>query len=124
MRRHVLSKTVELYWWPRWSTCRKARELLLQHGLEVTERNFFEDNLSETEIWELASMIGIENIFARRSPSLKTMGLADKNLSSEEMVNLMLQEPKLVRRPLFKVGNELMVGGSNASIEAAIAAAS
>ena len=69
-------------------------------------------------------MIGIENIFARRSPSLKTMGLADKNLSSEEMVNLMLQEPKLVRRPLFKVGNELMVGGSNASIEAAIAAAS
>ena len=96
----------------------------MQHGLEVTERNFFEDNLSETEIWELASMIGIENIFARRSPSLKTMGLADKNLSSEEMVNLMLQEPKLVRRPLVKVGNKLMVGGSNASIEAAIAAAS
>ena len=65
-------------------------------------------------------MIGIENIFARRSPSLKTMGLADKNLSSEEMVNLMLQEPKLVRRPLFKVGNELMVGGSSSSVAAAI----
>jgi arsenate reductase-like glutaredoxin family protein len=40
------------------------------------------------------------------------------------MVNLMLQEPKLVRRPLLKVGNKLMVGGSSAAVEAAISEAS
>ena len=96
----------------------------MQHGLEVTDRDFFKDTLSETEIRDLASMVGTENIFARRSPSLKTMGLSDKELSDDEMIGLMLQEPKLVRRPLLKVGNKLMVGGSNASIEAAIAAAS
>ena len=92
----------------------------MQHGLDVTYRDFFEENLSEAEIRELGSMVGTENIFARRSPSLKNLGLADKELSDDEMVNLMLQEPKLVRRPLIKVGNKLMVGGSNASLEAAI----
>ena len=69
-------------------------------------------------------MAGTENIFARRSPSLKKMGRADKNLSDDEMVNLMLQEPKLVRRPLLKVGDKLMVGGGNAGVEAAISEAS
>ncbi len=97
--------------------------MLLQKGLEVTDRDFFKDALSETEIRELAAMAGAGNIFARRSPSLKKLGLADKELSDDEMVNLMLQEPKLVRRPLLKVGNKLMVGGGNAAVEAAIAEA-
>ncbi len=97
--------------------------MLLQKGLEVADRDFFKDALSEPEIRELAAMAGTENIFARRSPSLKKLGLADKELSDDEMVNLMLQEPKLVRRPLIKVGGKLMVGGGTAAVEAAIAEA-
>ena len=97
--------------------------MLLQKGLEVKDRDFFKDTLSETEVRELAAMAGTENIFARRSPSLKKLGLADKELSDDEMIDLMLQEPKLVRRPLLKVGGKLMVGGGNAVVEAAIAEA-
>ena len=96
----------------------------MQHGFDVTDRDFFEENLSEAEIRELGSMVGTENIFAWRSPSLKNLGLANKELSDDEMINLMLQEPKLMRRPLIKVGNKLMVGGSSASLEAAISEAS
>ena len=97
--------------------------MLLQKGLEVTDRDFFNETLSESEVRHLATMVGTENIFARRSPSLKKLGLADKDLSDDEMVNLMLQEPKLVRRPLLKVGDKLMVGGGRAAVEAAIAEA-
>ena len=97
--------------------------MLLQNGIEVSDRDFFKESLSETEIRELAAIVGTENIFARRSPSLKKLGLAGKELSDDEMVNLMLQEPKLVRRPLLKVGGKLMVGGGNAAVEAAIAEA-
>lgn len=99
------------------------RELLLQNGLDISERDFFKDTLSEDEVRELASIGGTENIFARRSPSLKKMGLADKELSDDEMVRLMLQEPKLVRRPLLKVGSKLMVGGGTAAVTEAIAEA-
>jgi len=95
----------------------------LQNGLEVTDRDFFKETFSESEIRELAAMAGTENIFARRSPSLKKLSLVDKELSDDEMVNLMLQEPKLVRRPLIKVGGKLMVGGGTAAVEAAIAEA-
>ena len=95
----------------------------MQNGLEVADRDFFKENFTETEIRDLAAMVGTENLFARRSPSLKKLGLADKELSDDEMVNLMLQEPKLVRRPLIKVGNKLMVGAGKAAVEAAIAEA-
>ncbi len=95
----------------------------MQNGLEVTERDFFKETFSESEIRGLAGMVGTENIFARRSPSLKKLSLVDKELSDDEMVNLMLQEPKLVRRPLIKVGGKLMVGGGTAAVEAAIAEA-
>ncbi len=99
------------------------RELLLQKGLEVSDRDFFKDSLSEAEVRELASMAGTENIFARRSPSLKKLGLADKDLSDDEMIKLMLEEPKLMRRPLLKVGDRLIVGAGNAAVEEAIAEA-
>ena len=95
----------------------------MQNGLEVTDRDFFKETFSESEIRELAAMAGTENIFARRSPSLKKLSLVDKELSDDEMVNLMLQEPKSVRRPLIKVGGKLMVGGGTAAVEAAIAEA-
>lgn len=95
--------------------------MLLQKGLEVSDRDFFKDTLSEAEVRELASLAGsTESIFAHRSPSLKQLGLAGKELSDDEMIKLMLQEPKLVRRPLLKVGNKLMVGGGSAAVEEAI----
>ncbi|PKB59227.1 MAG: hypothetical protein BZY83_03025 [SAR202 cluster bacterium Casp-Chloro-G2] len=97
--------------------------MLLQEGLEVTDRDFFKDTFSEVEIRELAAIGGTENIFARRSPSLKKIGMADTELSDDDMVKLMLQEPKLVRRPLIKVGGKLIVGSGNAAVAEAIAEA-
>ena len=96
----------------------------MQEGLEVSDRDFFKDTLAETEVRELAALAGsTESIFARRSPSLQKLGLADKELSDDEMIKLMLQEPKLVRRPLLKVGNRLIVGAGSAAVAEAIAEA-
>jgi arsenate reductase-like glutaredoxin family protein len=51
------------------------------------------------------------------------MGLAGQELSEDEMVRLMLQEPKLVRRPMIRVGDQLFVGGGAAVLDSVIAAA-
>jgi arsenate reductase-like glutaredoxin family protein len=97
--------------------------LLLQQGIEVVERDYFKEPFSEVELRELAGLAAVGQIFARRSPSLKQMGLAGQELSDDEMVNLMLQEPKLVRRPLLRIGDTLLVGGSAAVMEEAVRAA-
>jgi len=95
--------------------------LLLQNGVHLEERDYFKDPFSESEIRELAQSDSIFAMFARRSPSLKKLGLADKELSEEEMVSLMLQEPRLVRRPLVLMDGKLLVGANIKAVEAALA---
>ena len=87
------------------------------------ERDYFKEPLTEEEIREMAALAGIDQIFARRSPSLKQMGLAGQELSEDEMVRLMLQEPKLVRRPMIRVGDQLFVGGGAAVLDSVVATA-
>jgi arsenate reductase-like glutaredoxin family protein len=89
----------------------------------LVERDYFKEPFTEEEIREMAGLTGIDQIFARRSPSLKQMGLAGQELSEDEMVRLMLQEPKLVRRPMIRVGDQLFVGGGAAVLDSVIAAA-
>ena len=94
----------------------------MQNDLEINERDYFKESLSEEEVREMAAMAGIDQIFARRSPSLKQLGLAGQELSEDEMVRLMLQEPKLVRRPMMRVGGQLFVGGAAAVLDSVVAA--
>ena len=85
----------------------------MQKGYQLEERDFFKDTFSEGEIRELAALAGgVSEIFARRSPSLKKLGLAGQELSEDEMVRLMLQEPRLVRRPVVRRGDRLLVGAN------------
>ena len=95
--------------------------MLLQNGVQLEERDYFKDPFSESEIRELAQSDSISAMFARRSPSRKKLEVADKELSEEEMVSLMLQEPRLVRRPLVLMDGNLLVGASIKAMEAALA---
>ena len=94
--------------------------MLLQKDFQLEERDFFKEPFSEGELAELAADVGLPQIFARRSPSLKKMGLADKELSDSEMLDLMLKEPRLVRRPLVRRGNRLLIGANLKAVEAAL----
>ena len=94
--------------------------MLLQKDFQLEERDFFKEPFSAGELGELAADVGLSQIFARRSPSLKKMGLADQDLSDEQMVSLMLQEPRLVRRPLVRIGGRLLVGANIKAVEAAL----
>ena len=95
----------------------------MQNDFELTERDYFKEPLSDAEIREMAALAGVDQIFARRSPSLKQMGLANQDLSEDEMIDLMLQEPKLVRRPLIRVGDQVFAGGSGSVLDSVVAAA-
>ena len=95
--------------------------MLLQNGVQLEERDYFKNPFSESELRALARNDSISAMFARRSPSLKKLGLADKELSEPEMVSLMLQEPRLVRRPLVLMDGKLLVGANIKAVEAALA---
>ena len=95
----------------------------MQNEVNLQERDYFKEPFTEEEIREIAALSGIDQIFARRSPSLKQMGLAEQDLSEDEIVSLMLKEPKLLRRPLIRVGDRVFAGGSGSVLESVLTAA-
>jgi arsenate reductase-like glutaredoxin family protein len=56
-------------------------------------------------------------MFNPRSPSLKALGLEPEKLSNDRLIDLMLQEPRLVRRPVVTVGGKTYFGADSKVLE-------
>ena len=59
-------------------------------------------------------------MFSHRSPSVKKMGLDVPALKDREMRRLMIEEPRLMRRPVLKVGRKVLIGFNADDWEAAL----
>lgn len=85
----------------------------------MEERDFFKNPLSEAELHGLMKGHAASDIFSWRSPSFKALGLEPGSLSDADLVRLMLQEPRLIRRPIVHIGDELIIGADSKKLEQA-----
>ncbi len=86
------------------------REALSRAGAEVTERDFFARPFSEDDLRQLLGDVPPRDVLARRSPSAKRLGVDPDALADDELIRLMVREPRLIRRPLLVVDGRLVVG--------------
>lgn len=56
--------------------------------------------------------------FSWRSPSVKALGLEGKRLSDAELVQWMLKEPRLIKRPILVLKGTVFFGFRPAELEA------
>ena len=83
---------------------------LSQDGVELNERDFFKDSFTEEELRDLLGDTPPADVFSWRSPSARKLGLDRDTVSPDELVSLMVDEPRLIRRPLIQVEGQLIVG--------------
>ena len=83
---------------------------LSQDGVELDERDFFKDGFTESELRDLLGDTPPADVFSWRSPSARKLGLDRDTVSDDELIRLMLDEPRLIRRPLIQVDGRLIVG--------------
>ena len=84
------------------------RAWLSQADVDLTSRDFFEDRFSEDELRRLFGDRPASDFFSWRSPSFRKMGVSRDSLGEDELVALMLEEPRLIRRPLVVVDGEVV----------------
>jgi arsenate reductase-like glutaredoxin family protein len=56
-------------------------------------------------------------MFNFRSPSFKKLGLDREKLSNNELLDLMLKEPRLVRRPVVRIGDDVYFSADKKVLE-------
>lgn len=83
---------------------------LSQKGIDLVERDFFQNGFTENELRALIGDRPVSGYFSYNSPSFRKMGLDRDRLSDDQLITMMVEEPRLVRRPLIQVGGELVVG--------------
>ena len=59
-------------------------------------------------------------MFNFRSPSFKQLGLDRYKLTDNELIDLMLKEPRFVRRPVVRIGDKVYYGADRSVLEGLI----
>ena len=83
----------------------------------MEERDFFEDRFTEEALRGLIGDRAVVDFFSWNSPSFKKLGLSRDDLTEDDLIRLMAEEPRLLRRPLVQVGDELIVGTDKKAME-------
>lgn len=90
----------------------KAKQLLASKDVDVNERLYFKQKPTVEEVRALAARLpgGAKELLSTRSRRYKEMELAERELSEEELINLLAAEPGLWRRPVVIRGDQVVIG--------------
>ncbi len=84
----------------------------MQKKAVLNERDFFKIPFTAGEIKALLRGSRPSEMFNFRSPSFKKLSLNPENLQDKDLIERMLQEPRLIRRPVVKIGGKVYFGAS------------
>src|SRR5690625_7609074 len=103
---------IKLYVSPSCTSCRKAKSWLEEHNLGYEEKNIYHEPLSKDEIKEILMLTdeGTEEIISYRSQAYQDLEVDIDTLSMNELLDLFIAEPSLIRRPIIMVVRLLQIG--------------
>lgn len=103
---------LNLYVAPSSASSRKARVWLKDHDIAFHERNINSDPLNADEVKQILRLTenGSEDIISTRSNIFKKLNLNLDNLSTTQLVDLLVKYPDLIKRPIIFDDKRLEVG--------------
>ena len=100
--------------YPKFSTCKKAKNWLESNGVEFEDRHIVENNPTADELkaWYEKSGFPLKKFFNTSGLKYKELGLKDKlpDMTEEEQINLLATDGMLVKRPLV-IGDDFVLIG-------------
>ncbi|MCF6263367.1 MAG: arsenate reductase [Xanthomonadales bacterium] len=102
-------------------TVRKALRWLDAEGIEYQFHDFRQAGFSSETLERWLQSTSIDLLLNRRSTSWRNLSAADKqNTDPEHLKALLLENPTLVKRPVFIVDGTVIGPGFNADVQAAL----
>lgn len=103
-----------MLWYPKCTTCQKAKKWLDEKGLvcEVRDIKLENPRLEELRGWHQASGLPLKRFFNTSGLQYKALGLKDKlpGMTEEEQLALLATDGMLVKRPIL-VGDGFVLTG-------------
>lgn len=87
-------------------------KLLRESGIPFEKVNYYIEPLSRKKLTELIRKLNLKprDLLRKSEPIYKELGLAKAELSDSELINLMIQHPDLLQRPIVERGARAVLG--------------
>jgi len=102
-----MSKII-IYQKPTCSTCRQAVQLLKESGTPFTAVNYYELRFTKPQLKTLLRKAGlsVREILRTKEDLYKRMNLGKTTLSDDALIDLMVEHPDLIQRPIVEKGGK------------------
>ncbi len=98
---------------PRCSKSRQTLALLKENGIEPQIIEYLKTPLSKQELVDLFNKLNIEQVrdmMRTKETAYKEAGLGADSVTDESLFDAMVQEPKLIERPVVINGDKARIG--------------
>lgn len=103
--------SMELYHNPRCQKSRETLKLLEEKGVKLEIRKYLEDTPDPTELKEVIDKLGIPaEELVRKTEKIYKSNFKGKDLSEDEWIKAMVENPKLIQRPILIKGSKAAIG--------------
>jgi regulatory protein spx len=108
----VCTILVNLFTTPSCGSCRKAKAWFEEHQIDYIERNIIADPLTIDEIKSILRLTeeGTDEIISTNSKVFQELNVDIESLPLNELYKLIMNNPKMLRRPIIQDEKRLQVG--------------
>jgi arsenate reductase len=103
---------VTIYHNPRCAKSRQTLQLLKDNGIEPVIVEYLKTPPSKTELKRILKMLNIKprDLLREKEAEYKELGLGDKSLTDDQIIDTILAHPKLMERPIVVTGDQAVLG--------------
>jgi arsenate reductase (glutaredoxin) len=95
---------------PNCSTCQKARHYMEKRGYQLYFRDLAKERLSAEELEKLIGKRDYKPFLNTRNQLYRVKNMKENPPSREEAIQMMSEEPNLIRRPVIIAGGRVVLG--------------
>jgi arsenate reductase (glutaredoxin) len=102
---------ITIYQKPTCTTCRQVYTALRDAGVDFDAVDYYTDPIPKTKLHELLRKMKMpaRELLRTKEEVYRRLRLADRDLTDDEIVDLMVKHPDLVQRPIVEKGSRAIL---------------
>jgi len=107
-----MSDKIKVYQKPTCSKCQTTLGILRDRGADFEAINYYEKPLGIEELRKLIDKLGIapRDLLRKSEQVYRDLELATRELSDDDLIRIMVENPDLIQRPIVVKGNKAILG--------------
>jgi arsenate reductase len=113
------SDNITVYEKPTCTKCREMDKFLRERGVDFSKVNYYIEPLTKKKLTELLRKMNLSprDILRKSEPVYRELGIASGEFSDAQLIDLMVEHPDLMQRPIVERGDRAVLGRPTENVE-------